>query len=202
MKRIKQFIPLTVFGAITIVCGIILPLSSNSLSMKFASASNEWVHYNKVSATTDSVGIKEYWVSCNTHEHRFHIPSGDVNIKEGGTPTREFINSLDSSDDRLIKPYTRTFNFDDNFNSYITIHDNFDSLEIVNNEGIGGSKALKATRSSSLGDAHLSIDKGYLDYIFSDNNVKSLSFYAKGTIKTNNFRHKTVDKQYVNNKSI
>ena len=199
MKRIKQFIPLTIFGAITIVCGIILPLSSNSLSMKFASASNEWVHYNKVSATTDSVGIKEYWVSCNTHEHRFHIPSGDVNIKEGGTPTREFINSLDSSDDRLIKPYTRTFNFDDNFNSYITIHDNFDSLEIVNNEGIGGSKALKATRSSSLGDAHLSIDKGYLDYIFSDNNVKSLSFYAKGTIKTNNFRHKTVDKQYVNN---
>lgn len=158
-----------------------------------------WVHYNKVNASSIEKGIKEYWVSCSSQEHRFLAPMSGT-IREGGTPSRDFINSLSPDDDRLIDIYGKLFDFNNGLNSYITIKDGFESLEIVDNEGLEGSKALKASRiGTSYLDSHLSIDKGYLDYVFSDPKVKSLSFYAKGTLETNNFRHKTVDKQFVNN---
>ena len=174
----------------------------NFIAVKSVSPTTEWVHYNKVDASETLMGIKEYWVNCNTHEHLFQKPTGEVTIREGGTPSREFINSLSLDDDRLIYQYTKLFNFDDNHNSFIKIHDHFNSLTIVDGEGIRGSKALKATyNGTSYADAHLTIDKSYLDYVFSDPDVKSLSFYAKGTIVTNNFRHIAVDQSYVDNNS-
>ena len=170
-------------------------------AINFGNTSPTWVHYSKVNASTTQYGIKEYWVNCSTSEHVFKAPSG-ANIRDGGTPTRAFIDSLLEDDDRLIEPYRSIVDFENGRNSYISIYDKFSSLEVVDGEGIGGSKALRASyTATSRADPHLSIDKGFLDYVFSNSEVKSLSFYAKGTTITNNFRHKLVDKSLVNNNS-
>ena len=181
------------FLAITLA----VTFSPNSI---FASPVNEeWVHYNKVDASTTQKGIKEYWVSCSSHTNLFSAPTNGT-ITEGGTPASQFINSLPDNDERLIKPYSKLFDFNDGVNSYISIYDGFNSLSLVDNEGIDGSKALKASFTGTGGkDSHLRIDKGYLDYVFSDPEIKALSFYAKGTVTTNNFRHIKVDASYVNN---
>ena len=159
-----------------------------------------WNHYTAVAATFDKAGSKEYWVNCSTHEHQFSAPVSD-HIVDQGAPAQSFIDSLEANDDRLEKRLPRVVDFEDGLNEYITIYDRFDSLEVVDGEGIGGSKALRAGSSSAVGDCHLKISKAYLDKVFADPNVKSLSFYAKATAATNNFRHKQVDAQYVNGNS-
>ena len=194
-----------IFLALTSIatCGVVFSTSANLKSVINTSGAGgtTWVHYSKVSASTTLKGIKEYWVSCSTNEHQFNAPSG-VTIRDGGTPSRSFIDSLSSDDDRLIYPYTTSFDFDDGINSYITNYDYYTSIEVVDGEGIGGSKALRAINDrASDTDSHLRIDKGFLDYIFSDSKVKALSFYAKGTKVTNNFRHIQVNAQYVNGNS-
>ena len=204
MKQTK-FISITAVSLLFSAFAVTLSVATfkNGSNYLFATSPTiEWVHYSKVDASFSQTGIKEYWVSCSTHEHQFSAPTGDVHISDGGTPTRDFIDSLDANDDRLIDVYTKTFDFDNNRNSLITIHDGFNSLQIVDGEGIGGSKALKASYTGGARtDSHLRIDKSYLDAIFADENVKSLSFYAKGTLTTNNFRHITVNQSYVNNNS-
>ena len=158
----------------------------------------EWHHYSAVAATLDSKGIKEYWVSCESHAHQFTAPSS-TNIVEMGTPSQKFIDSLDSDDDRLIV-YDRGFNFDDGLNRYITIDHGFQNLAVVDGEGLNGTKALKASTSSNSG--WLRIDKYYLDAVFSDSSVKSLSFMAKSSHSTSNFRHLQVDPAYTNNHDL
>lgn len=182
-----------------IVFGVAFASTSSLKSLLTRGANNTvWVHYSKVNASTTAKGIKEYWVSCSTSEHQFTAPSG-VTIRDGGTPSRAFIDALDVDDDRLIDPYTETIDFENGKNSYISNFDYFTSIEVVDGEGIGGSKALRAINNQpSNTDSHLKIDKGFLDYVFSDPNAKSLSFYAKGTKVTNNFRHIEVGSQYVN----
>ena len=78
----------------------------------------------------------------------------------------------------------------------------FESFAVVNDEGIDGSRALEFTRTNTTAsDCKLSISKEYLAAVFADPNVKALSFYAKGTGVTNNFRHISVDPSYTNNNS-
>ena len=188
--------------SLSLLCGFVTletAINNDAFLGLATSESDNWVHYSKVNATTSLTGIKEYWVNCSTHEHQFSAPTSG-NITNGGTPSRNFIDSLASDDDRLIDPYS-DFGFENGRNSYISIYDRFSSLEVVDGEGIGGSKALRAGHTGNAADCHLKIDKGFLDYVFSDSNVKALSFYAKGTLVTNNFRHKQVDKSYVNNNS-
>lgn len=100
---------------------------------------------------------------------------------------------------RKVTINTRIVDFEDGENKIVSIFDNFESLEVVDGEGLDGSKALKASYTGdTYKDCHLSFNKDYLDLVFADPNIKALSFYAKGTIVTNNFRHIQVDKQYVN----
>ena len=199
MKR-KGFVRLSLISLAAL--GVSVAFSHNIDLVLNTQATNvvTWVHYSKVNASATARGIKEYWVSCNTSEHQFVAPTGSVVIRDGGTPSRSFIDSLDPDDDRLIDIYTSIVDFENGKNSYISNYDYFTSIEVVSGEGIGGSKALRAINNqTSNRDSHLKIDKGFLDHVFSDPNVKSLSFYAKGTKETNNFRHIQVDAQYVNN---
>jgi hypothetical protein len=88
--------------------------------------------------------------------------------------------------------------FEDGVNPYVSINQGFDSISVVDNEGIDGSKALKLSYTdTSAFDARATFDKGYLDFIFDDPQVKALEFSAKGTVATNNFRHITVDASVV-----
>ena len=88
--------------------------------------------------------------------------------------------------------------FENGQNKIFKIKSGFTSIEVVDNEGLGGSKALKVSCSATnLNDAFLQAEKDYLDEVFKDPEVKSLSFYAKGSAVTNNFRHIKVGTQYV-----
>ena len=198
MTKNKAFIAVALTYLVTF--GVAFASTSSIKSLLTRGANNTvWVHYSKVNASTTAKGIKEYWVSCATSEHQFTAPTGSVTIRDGGTPSRSFIDSLDPDDDRLIDMYTSTIDFENGHNSFISNYDYFTSIEVVNGEGVGGSKALRAINNQTTNrDSHLKIDKGFLDYVFSDANVKALSFYAKGTKATNNFRHITVGTQYVN----
>ena len=105
-----------------------------------------------------------------------------------------------ADDITLTKEFTfltyKVIDFEDGINKIITNNSGVTSIEVVAEEGLKGSKALKCVFS---GEGCLNINKDYLDLVFADPNVKALSFYAKGTLVTNNFRHITVDAQYVNN---
>ena len=162
----------------------------------FAGDSTTWNHYSAVGvAELGEKGIKEYWVNCETHEHQFTAPTGEANIVEMGAPSASFIKSLDLDDDRLVY-YARGIDFENGKNEIVSIHSGVSSVSVEDGEGLRGSKALKCVFG---GEGFLNISKDYLDLVFADPEVNSLSFYAKGTLVTNNFRHITVDAQYVNN---
>ena len=196
MKKTK-ILGLSIFS-LSALCALATLTTSGALLRGDAETTEVWNHYSGVAATLDNPGIKEYWVSCLTHEHVFTRPDvDDSKITDQGAPSLSFIKSLSSSDDRLIDKYKRGFNFDDGVNPYISIKDRFNTLEVQNDVGLDGTKALVASYTgTSAVDAHLSISKAYLDAVFADPEVKSLSFAAKGTIATNNFRHKQVDQSF------
>ena len=196
MNNKKKLLALTgVFGTTALAFGVII--ATQAPMLKIAQGTDgQWNHYEGVAATFDQPGIKEYWVNCNTHEHQFSAPAG-VTPVEMGAPSASFIDALPSNDDRLVQRYQRGFNFDDGVNPYITIKSGFDSMSIVDGEGVGGSKCLQLTRATS-GDSFIRMNKDYLDMVFADPNVKSLSFAAKAHAATNNFRHIKVDASYVN----
>ena len=187
-----------VIGTTALMVGSVF-VSQDPFFKKTAGTDGDWNHYSAVAATLDSKGIKEYWVNCNTHEHQFTAPASGT-IVDQGAPDQAFINSLASNDDRLVDRYLKGFDFDDGVNPYITIKSGFETLQVVDGEGVGGSKALRASRSTA-GDSFLRISKEYLDAVFANPNVKSLSFAAKAHNPTNNFRHISVDASYVNNNS-
>ena len=93
----------------------------------------------------------------------------------------------------------RVIDFEDGENELITVHDGTVALSVVDDEGVNGSKALKAVFSSA---GHLDIKKTFLDAILANPNVKALSFYAKSTTATNNFRHITVDQSVVHGNTV
>ena len=182
-----------------VIAGTMLGINSSESQKILGTGDDVWNHYEAVSPTLDKKGIKEYWVNCETHQSVFVEPASE-HIVDMGTPSDSFINSLENDDPRLLNRYLRGFDFDDGVNPYITIKSGFETLTVVDGEGVGGSKALVATRSSA-GDSFLRIDKSYLDAVFANPSVKSLAFEAKAHNATNNFRHITVDKSFVNNNS-
>ena len=199
MNNKKKLLTLTgVFGITALAFGVILATQAPMLKLA-QGTDGQWNHYEGVAATLEQPGIREYWVNCNTHEHQFSAPAG-VTPTEMGAPSASFIKSLPSNDDRLIDRYLKGIDFEDGVNPYITIKSGFETLSVVDGEGVGGSKALVATRSTA-GDSFLKMSKDYLDAVFADPNVKSLSFAARAHNATNNFRHISVDAQYVNNNS-
>ena len=158
---------------------------------------NEYtVHYEGLQTTTSVTYDSAYQLEELSPVYGWF--NGDVEVAQSGAAWTI------ASDVTLTKRTivnTKVLGFEDPHDATLfKIHDNFSSMEIVDGEGINGSKALKISRTQeSATDAHLRISKEYLDLVFADPNVKSLSFYAKGTTATNNFRHKQVDAQYVNN---
>lgn len=196
MMKKKLFALAGIIGATAVLMGGVFANHSALPNKQVYGTDGQWNHYEGVAATINQPGIKEYWVNCNTHEHQFTAPSG-VTPVEMGAPSAAFIKSLDLNDDRLIERYLKGIDFEDGVNPYITIKSGFETLSVVDGEGVGGSKALRATRSTA-GDSFLKISKDYLDAVFADPNVKSLSFAAKAHNPTNNFRHISVDAQYVN----
>ena len=185
--------------SMTAVALVTTIVSSNSIGRElplslFGSNPVTWYHYDGVDPDLDNKGIREYWVSCESHEHQFTAPTGDVTIEEGGAPSRGFIDSLANNDDRLLPKYARVIDFENGANDYITVHDGTVSLSVVDDEGVNGSKALRAVFSSA---GHLDLAREMLDAFFANPNVAAISFYAKSTTATNNFRHITVDQSVV-----
>ena len=72
-------------------------------------------------------------------------------------------------------------------------------LSVVDSQGINGSKALKAECNDMTGQISLKADKDYLDVVFARNNVKSLSFYARGTTATKEFKAQASSLYYEQN---
>lgn len=70
-----------------------------------ANDNNTWVHYTKRDPSYTDYGIKEYWVSCDSHTYQFTAPA-TVNITEGGSDpdTSEFLHD-DSRWNKKLIPY-------------------------------------------------------------------------------------------------
>ncbi len=58
-------------------------------------------HYNAVIPTGETKGSKEYWVCCKCHNHYFEAGEGNT-WTDAGTPSHDFVDSLEENDDRLI----------------------------------------------------------------------------------------------------
>lgn len=67
---------------------------------------------------------------------------------------------------------------------------NLSSVSIAKGEGFEGTNALCFTVDENK-DFGLKIKKSYLDEVFSNSSVKTLTFLARATAHNNNFRHKT-----------
>ena len=97
----------SILSSIAILTAILFTHSNN---IKPTAASNEhtaschWNHYSRVEPTYLDKGIQEYYVCCEHHESVLDRPSIG-NITDMGTPSREFINSLDDDDFRVIPSY-------------------------------------------------------------------------------------------------
>ena len=141
-----------------------------------------WNHYAAVAATFDSKGSKEYWVSCESHDHQFVEPSS-TNIVDMGAPSQQFIDSLPSNDDRLVEKTWQVISFenDSDINLISSLRNNFNVKEVVDTAGAtDGSHALKLTWKDNTGD--FMVAKSYLDKAFADPSVTAVKFDAKGSV--------------------
>ena len=171
-------------------------LSPGTTGFRADGTTTTWNHYNGVSATAHKKGIKEYWVNCETHEHQFTAPTGDVAIQDIGTPSESFINALESTDDRLISKYPKLIDFED-FEVGDTGTASFyyfnrpDSIyTIVADEGVDGSQALQITTTRTDGNLYSFISKELLDAVFAKDDVESLSFAAKANYESGKFSYR------------
>ena len=136
-----------------------------------------WNHYSAVAASLGVRGIKEYWVSCDDHSHQFTAPISE-HIVNKGAPSREFIDSLDVEDDRLIE-YKRYYDFSDrHLPSFITPNRNVSAVVAENG---------RVEISVTANDYGVNIGKEYLDIVFAD----PIAFDAFSPDEaTSNFRHR------------
>ena len=135
--------------AVALCLGAVGAGQSIRLNKLKANDDDVWNHYSAVDASFDNRGSKEYWVNCRTHEHVFEAPVSD-HIVNQGAPAQSFVDSLAANDDRVLERYPRVMDFEDGLNRFITINDNFNTLEVVDGEGLDGSKALKASYTGFL----------------------------------------------------
>ena len=181
-----------IFGTSVLVASLAIGVAAFTAQNRFVrfgkSTDNaEWHHYSAVPATLDSRGIKEYWVSCESHDHQFTAPSS-TNIVDMGTPSQAFINALADDDDRLIEQYKRIYDFSDGvLPSFITANTNVSSI-IVGNSLSASNKTVEVTISSN--DYGVNIGKEYMDAAFADPNVEAVAFDAHASEATSNFRYR------------
>ena len=72
-----------ILSATVLSLGVVLA-TQNPEPEHVQGSNNQWNHYDAVAPTLDDSGIKEYWVNCETHEHQFTAPTGDVEIVDIG----------------------------------------------------------------------------------------------------------------------
>ena len=150
-----------------------------------ALADEVWNHYSAVNATFESNGIKEYWVSCSSHEVRFTEPS-DVTINDNGAPTSDFINALPENDSRVIKAFDRIYDFENNTVPACFTGNSVVTGTSVTSNGVDGSKGLEV--AVKAGDFEFGLNKDYLDAAFSYSWVKAVAVDAKATTASQNWR--------------
>lgn len=145
------------------------------------SSSCNWSHYAEVMPTYTGHGVKEYWICCH-HSHLGPVFSKPTVGKiTNRTHPSDFVETIDSTDERYLKPYNQPLDFDDGYlPSIFTANSNVKSLS-VNEEG-----ELKTVVLN--GNFRVYLNKHYLDEVFSDPDIVAINFEAKADYVTNNFR--------------
>ena len=177
-----------IFGLTSALAVGVAALSTSSGLLKIGKSTDGviWNHYSAVPADFNSKGSKEYWVSCSTHEHQFSAPASGT-IVDKGAPSQQWINSLSENDDRLVAAYKRLVDFEDGKYDLFSPSSNT-QLSLDTTNGVNGSKALKASCKDNSGSLNINLNKDYLAKVFEDPSVKSLAFYAKGSIESSKLR--------------
>jgi len=186
MKNAKYFLLGLTTASLAIGAVAFSSLASKGFERATSTDSAVWNHYSAVNPTLDKKGIKEYWVSCESHESVFSAPASD-NIHDQGTPSDSFINSLDSNDSRLLQRSWKNLSFSsaEDMNMIFSVRNNFAIKEIVDDSNAPDhdGKALKLTFKDGTGEFML--NEAYLDQVFADSNVTALEFNAKVDSTTN-----------------
>ncbi len=127
-----------------------------------AESDNIWVHYAKKDATKDEKGIREYWVNCQTNEHRFVAPTAGSTVNEG---TAYDTSGFASDDDRWI--YNITLTAQD-----VLMTDTAKAIDLGDYAG-GTISSIKAD-SFDLGTDAANLDVGDFATDHSDDGLKSV----------------------------
>ena len=106
MKKEHTKLLMLVATVSTVACFSAAAITTNRkvIHMNALVEQEVWNHYSMVAPTETEKGIKEYWVSCDSHTYSFVEPQSGT-IYNKGTPSSEFINSLEAGDSRLYDPY-------------------------------------------------------------------------------------------------
>ena len=162
------------------------PFSEDTYGYLRANSNELWNHYNGVPSTFEKKGIKEYWISCNSHEIVFSAPASD-NIHNQGTPSDSFINSLADNDSRLLKRTWQPLSFAtaSDADKIFSVRNNFAIKQIVDDSYAPDydGKVLKLTFKD--GTADFMLNEAYLDQVFGNTSVTALEFNAKVDSTTN-----------------
>ena len=184
MNRKKQCLLacMAVVGGFSMLFSVLFSNNSIVLQNVLGNDNTEWGHYNGVSSAFDKKGIREYWISCDTHEVVFTAPSTG-HIVDRGTPDEAFINSLDDNDSRILQPSYKTISFESSSDADLvtSVRNGFNVKEIVDDSTAPDrdGKALKIMYKD--GTAEFMINEDYLRQVFGDSSVVALNFNMKAT---------------------
>ena len=185
MKKKILLLGTTLISATALTLGAVTAMGAQADLNKLSGANEaEWSHYSGVSPSYDQKGIKEYWVSCSTHEHQFTAPTSGT-IVDRGAPSEAFINSLADDDTRLLAPSWNTINFasSSDLDLVSSARNNFSVKEIVDDSTAPDhdGKVLKVMYKD--GTAEFRLAEAYLDKVFADSSVVGLNFNMKATLE-------------------
>ncbi len=150
MKKKKILLISTLGLSALTVFGVLVGTTSTKGFTKLLGAGEKvtWNHYSAVAPSFANRGIKEYWVSCSSHGHQFTAPTGDdIDIVDKGAPSQEFINSLETTDDRLLARFDdMAIDFEDD------LYENFISstlsCSLSTEQAFNGTHSLKIANNS------------------------------------------------------
>lgn len=174
----------TAITAVGVLLGVMFANKSSESVKTLGTGDEVWNHYNAVAPTLDKKGIKEYWVSCETHETVFAEPASE-NIVDKGAPTESFINSLANDDPRLVQRSWKAISFAtaSDADLIFSVRNNFSTKEIVDDSNAPDhdGKALKLMYKD--GTVDFMLNEAYLDQAFGDSSVVALNFNMKATLE-------------------
>ncbi len=188
----KEKLILTALVSSAVLCVALSFTGKFSTNALYADTEEQWSHYSAVADGLNRDGIKEYWVSCTSHEHQFTAPTVSAeHIVDKGAPTQDFIDSLPLSDDRLVPTSYRTlYDFENGLVPSVLVGNSLVKIPVISDtDGVDGSKCLDVPVRS--GDFMFGLSKDCLDLIFEDTSVNAIAFDAKSTVASQNWRYGT-----------